>query len=105
MDLQDIIMEAVIKALSEKIDEKQLRYAFTKEIHKKIYKNITYDVFYKLLKENKLNLSPGFGTVLVKEVREKEKKVFNKKTGSMENKKVGGRKVAYRPGDLIKQLL
>jgi len=105
MDLQDVITEALLEVLSEKIETEELRSVFTKELRKKLCKKLTEEVFYKLLKEEKLNLYSGFGTVVLKAIREKEKKVFDKKTGAMVTKTIKGRKVAYRPGDLIKQLL
>jgi methyltransferase-like protein len=105
MEMHDVIAEAIITILSERLEEELLRSAITKEVRKKLHRHITEEVFYKLLKEEKLNLYSGFGTVLVKKIREKEKKIYDKKTGTMVTKLVRGRKVAYRPGDLIKQLL
>ena len=39
------------------------------------YKKVTEEIFYNLLKNKKLNLISGFGTVMVKEIGEKDKKV------------------------------
>jgi hypothetical protein len=105
MDMEDIIADALIAALSERIDAEVLKKAFTKPVKKVIYRKLTEGLFYNLLKEKKLNLISGFGTVLIKDIKEKEKKVFDKKTGSMVTKKVKGSKVVYRPGDFMKQFL
>ena len=104
MEIEDIISDALIVVLSEKIDAEILKKAFTKPVRKVIYRKLTEEVFYNLLKEKKLNLISGFGTVLIRSF-EKDKKVFDKKTGDMLTKHIKGAKVIYKPGDLVKQFL
>lgn len=105
MDISNAIMDAVLSVLSSKIDNKALRKINTKNIRKKLYEKITNEVFYLLLKEEKINLPPGFGTVFIRGVREKEKKIYNKKEKAMITHNVRGKKVVYRPGQIIKQFL
>jgi len=105
MDPQDIVMQTVLEILGEKIDPEILKKANTKELKKKLWQSLNRELFYVLLKEKKLGLSPGFGTVFVKSIKEKDKKVFDKKSDKMVTKKVRGSKVIYRPGDSIKSLL
>lgn len=105
MEIEDAIADAFIAALSEKISANLLKKAFTKPVKKVVYRRLTEEVFYYLLKEKKLNLVSGFGTVLIKNIKEKEKKVFDKKTGDMIPKHIKGAKVIYKPGHLVKQFL
>jgi hypothetical protein len=71
-----------------------------------LYYKATKEIFYKLLTERKLRLVPGFGTVSLKEISSKEKKVYNRKTGEMEVKKVKGlQKVVYAAGDFSSEFL
>ena len=98
-------MDAVLSVLQEKIDPKVLRRADTRAIRKKLLRTLTSEVFYRLFRDGRLNLSPGFGTVFLKQIREKDKKIFNKKTGNMVEKHVRGRKVVYKPGDFLRELL
>lgn len=104
-DMQDILMDAIVATLSEKIDPKLLKRANTQAMRRKLFRRLTNEVFYKLLKEERLNLCPGFGTVLLKEIREKDKKVYDRKTGKMVSKHVRGRKVVYKPGDSLREFL
>jgi hypothetical protein len=105
MNPQDIVMETVLSILGEKIDPEILKAADTKELRKSLWQSLTKEMFYILLKEKKLCLSPGFGTLLIKSIKEKDKKVFDKKSNEMVTKKVKGSKVVYRPGDSIRSLL
>jgi hypothetical protein len=105
MEPQDIVMETVLSILSEKLDEETLKAVNTKELRKKLWQSLNKELFYFLLKNKKLCLPPGFGTLLVKGIREKEKKVFDKKRNEMVVKSVKGNKIVYRPGDSIKSVL
>jgi hypothetical protein len=104
-ELQQIVMDTVLSTIAEKVDPKLLRRANTRELRKKLAKNLTMELFYKLLKDGKLNLVPGFGSVLLKDIKEKNKKIYDRKTGQMVSKRVKGRKVVYKPGDTLRELL
>lgn len=105
MAIEDIIYEALVNALSGRIKAKVLKKAFSKPVKKKVCKKLTEELFYALLKEKKLNLIPGFGTVLIKSSGEKDKKVFDRKLGYMVTKKIKSNRVIYKPGEFIKQFL
>ena len=102
---QGVLMDAIFEILSEKIDPALLKKAYTKEMKKKLVRRLTDEFFYKLFKEGKLTLCPGFGSIFLKNIREKDKKVFDKKTGTMVFKKIKGRKIVYKPGDVIREFL
>jgi hypothetical protein len=110
-DIQDILVESVIDSIAQDIDDPKLlnrisRKLRTKKVKKELYYKLTKEIFYKLLTEEKLRLAPGFGTVSLKEISSKEKKIFNRKTGEMEVKKVKGQqKVVYAAGDFINEFL
>jgi hypothetical protein len=105
MPMEDIISNTIIDALSSRVSAKILKNIFSKPVRKEIYKKLTEEIFYNLLKEKKLNLMSGFGTVLIKNIGEKDKKVFDKKAGCMVTKKVKGNRVIYKPGEFVKQFL
>jgi hypothetical protein len=105
MDPQDVVADAIIDTLSDRFDTKVLKRALTKPVRKELYKRLAEGLLYELLRDGGLSLPPGFGSVLIKEIREKDKKIFNKKTGKMESKRVRGSRISYRPGDLVRQLL
>lgn len=105
MDPQDIVADTIMDLLSDRIDTKLLKRALTKPVRKELYKRLAEGLLYELLRDGKLSLPPGFGSVLMKEIREKDKKIFNKKTGEMQSKRVHGNRIQYRPGELVKQLL
>ena len=105
MDPPDILAEAILESLSDRIDPSVLKRALTGPVRKELYRRLAENLLYYLLTEGKLNLPPGFGAVHLKEIREKDKKIFNKATGEMYTKRVSGRRVAYRPGQTVKQLL
>lgn len=105
MDVEQTMMDAILKVLSEKIDPKVLKKVNIISLRKKLWEAINAELFYKLLKEKKLNLHAGFGTFLVKEIKQKEKKVFDKKKNEMVTKNVKGSKIVFRPGDALKEFL
>lgn len=104
-EMQDVLMNSIFEALSEKIDPDMLKRANTKDMRKKIFKSITNELFYGLFKKKKLTLSPGFGSVHVKDIKEKTKKIFDKKSQTMIEKHVSGRKIVYKPGDFVREFL
>ena len=104
-EVQDIMMETILSTLSEKIAPDVLKKANTRAIRKKLLRNLTNELFYKLMKEGKLSLCPGFGSVILKEIKEKDKKIFNRRTGEMQTHHVRGKKVVYKPGDNVRELL
>jgi len=103
--VEDTILEAIFSVLSEKIDPEILRQADTKAIRKKLKKRLTQDMFYELLKNGKLTLDAGFGTVVLKDKGTKTKKVFDRTTGKMVDKNISGKKIVYQAGELIKEFL
>ena len=111
LDIQDIIADSIIEVLSDGIDDPKIlkkisRKLHTKKVKKEILYKITKEIFYKLLTDGKLRLVPGFGTVSLKDISCKEKKIYNRKTGEMEVKKVKGlQKIVYAPGDFISEFL
>jgi len=111
IEVQDIIVESILDLLQEDIEDTVLlkkisRKLSTKKFKKKLYYKITKEFFYKLLTEKKLRLVPGFGTVSLKGINSKLKKIYNKKTEQMEIKQVKGQqKIVYVPGDFINEFL
>lgn len=105
MDPQDIVADAVIEALSDRIDAGVLKKALTKPVRKELYKRLAENLLYELLQGKKVALPPGFGSVLIREIREKNKKIFNKKTGRMQNCHIKGNRIVYNTGEIVKQLL
>lgn len=104
-DIEDILFETFLAILEDKVDVDALREVCTKKKRRLLYERITAEVFYKLLKEQKLPLLPGFGSVVIKERKEKDKKVYDRKTKQMVVKHIRGKKVVYLPGDLIKEFI
>lgn len=104
MDVENTIMETVISVLSEKVDPGLLKKAGTNELKRKLYKKLVHELFYKILREKKVNLLVGFGTIRVKEVQGK-KKVYDKKSETMTTKDINTRRIVYRPGEFIEQFL
>jgi hypothetical protein len=102
---EDDLMNAILEALSEKVDIELLKKANTKALKKKLLKCFTNELFYKLLSEQRVDLAPGFGSLVLKDIREKDKKVFDKKTQTMVVKHVRGKKVVYKPGDIVREFL
>ena len=104
-DIERIIMSAVLDALAEKIATSVLKRADTKKIRHRLCHKLTNEMFYALLKNQKIGLYPGFGTVFIKEIKPKKKKVYDRKRGEMVEKMIRGKKVVFRPGDFIREFL
>lgn len=98
-------MTAILDTLSEKVELSLLQKANTKALKKKLLKCITNELFYKLLSEQRVDLAPGFGSLVLRDIREKDKKIFDKKTQAMVVKHVRGKKVIYKPGDVVREFL
>jgi hypothetical protein len=105
MDMEDILEEVLISELSEKIDIEILKRALSEPVKKKIYRKLTEEIFYSLLKDKKISLVCGYGTIIVKSPGEREKQVFDKKVGSMVTKKIKSSRIVYNPGEVVKQFL
>ncbi len=106
MEPQDVLADTIIECLSDRVDAKVLKRAMTKPVRRELYKRLAEGMLYQLLQDGRLNLPAGFGSVLLKEIREKDKKIFNKRTGEMETRRrVKGSRVVYRTGEVVKQLL
>jgi uncharacterized protein YaaW (UPF0174 family) len=103
--LEDVLINTILTTLSEKVDVKILQKANTKLLRKKLLKNFTNELFYRLLNEKRVDLAPGFGSLVVKQIREKDKKVFDRKTKAMVVKHIRGSKIVYKPGDVLKEFL
>ena len=104
-ELQDILMESVIRVLSDRIDNKVLQRIDSRNLRKKLFKHFTYEMFYQLLKEGEVSFAPGFGTMSLKSIKEKDKKIWNKKLQSVVVRHVKGRKVQYKAGDIVREFL
>lgn len=110
-DIEDALMESILSVLSEKIDKKILRKVGTlhkkdtRELRKQLLRVVTNELMYKLLVDKRVDLSPGFGSFVLKEIREKDKKVYDRASKAMVYKHVRGNKVVYRPGDVVKEFL
>lgn len=105
MEPQDILANAVIETLLDRVDVNVLKKALTKPVRKELFKKLTEDMLYHLLSEGRLHLPPGFGSVSLKQIKEKDKKIFNKKTGTVETRRVKGNRISYRAGEVVKHLL
>jgi len=105
IDLEDALMESILSVLSEKIDIELLQKANTRGIRKRLLRVITNELIYKLLVDKRVDLSPGFGSLVLKEIREKDKKVYDRVSKVMVTKHVRGSKVVYKPGDVVKEFL
>jgi hypothetical protein len=105
IDLEDALMESVLSVLSEKIDIELLQKANTRGIRKRLLRVFTNELIYKLLVDKRVDLSPGFGSLVLKEIREKDKKVYDRVSKVMVTKHVRGSKVVYKPGDVVKEFL
>lgn len=104
-DTQDIVMESVLFVLSEKIEEDVLKKANTKAIRKKLLRTITESLVFELFREGRVNMAPGFGNVTLKEIKEKDKKIFDRVTKTMVIKHISGKKIVYVPGDTVREFL
>jgi hypothetical protein len=104
MDIKDVIMEAVISVLSEKVNSGILKKVSTKELKEKLYRKLTNEVFYKILRDKKISLFAGFGTIRVKEVQ-RNKKCYDRISKTTTATDITARKMVYKPGSFIKQFL
>lgn len=105
VDIEDILFDAFVNAFKGQIDENVLKRICTKKILKALYEKITAEIFYKLLKDQKLQLLPGFGSIVVKVRKEKDKKIYDRKSKQVVVKHVRGKKIVYIPGNLIKEFM
>jgi len=105
VNIENNITNAILNVLSERIDPKILKKANIASIRKNLWKIINQEIFHSLLKNKKLNLYAGFGTLFIKNIKEKDKKVFNRKKNEMEYKKVKGFKIVFRPGETLREFL
>jgi hypothetical protein len=103
--LEAALMDTVLGVLSEKVDTKALQKANTKLLRKKLMRGFTNELFFELLHEKRVDLSPGFGSLVLKDIKEKDKKVFDKKTQAMVLKHIRGKKIVYKPGDVVKEFI
>lgn len=103
--LEDDLMNSVLDILSEKVNVKSLQKANTQDIRKRLLKSFIGELFYTLLKEKRVDLAPGFGSLILKEIKEKDKKVFDKKSQTMVLKHIHGSKIVYIPGEVVKEFL
>jgi len=110
-DLEDALMESILSVLSEKIDRKLLQKASAlrkidaRDLRKRLLRVFTNELIYKLLVDKRVDLAPGFGSLVLKEIREKDKKVYDRISKTMVIKHVRGSKVVYKPGDVVKEFL
>lgn len=104
-NFEDALMDAVLETLSEKVSAKALRDVDSTGMRKKLLHKVSNEMFYTLLSEGKVNLGAGFGSLVLKSVKGKKKKVFNRKTKKMDLRHVGGSKVVYIPGTTLKEFL
>ena len=98
-------MSAVMDTLSEKLDESSLKAIDNREMKRKLLDNLTNEVFYHLFVNKKVILGPGFGSIILKDIKEHTKKVFSKKSNVMVSKTIRGKKVVYVPGSSVNELL
>lgn len=103
--IEDALMEAVLELLSEKIDKKHFVGLKNAKFKKKLYKVFANEVFYELLKEKKIDLAPGFGSLIIKQIKEKNKRVYDRTTGGMHIVRIKGSKIIYKPGDTVREFL
>jgi len=105
MDIGDVIMDAVMDVLKERLDDKTLRKIDTQPIRKKLSKRIFDLLFYELLTEGSVKLPPGLGSLRTLEVKKTVAKVYDRKRGVMVERPVSRRKILYKPGDTIREFL
>lgn len=104
-ELEDALLDSVLSVISEKIDAELLQKANTRDIRKRVLKAVTNELVYKLLVDKRVDLAPGFGSLVLKKIKEKDKKVFDRASKAMVTKHVRGSKVVYKPGDIVKEFL
>lgn len=98
-------MDNVLAALSNKVDDHTLQKINTKKVRASLFRGFTNELFYQLLKEKRVDLAPGFGSLILRKRKEKDKKVFDKTTKTMVLKHIRGHKIVYIPGDVVKEFL
>lgn len=103
--VEDALLDAVLELLSEKVDKKYLEGLNNEIFKKRLYKIFSNEIFYKLLTEKKIDLAPGFGSLILKQIKEKDKRVYDRTTGSMRLIHVKGNKIVYKPGDTVREFL
>ena len=110
-ELEDALLKSVLSVLSDKIGEKALRKVGTllkkdtRDLRKQLLRAVTNELVYKLLVDKRVDLAPGFGGLVLKKIKEKDKKVFDRVSKTMVTKHVRGSKVVYTPGDIVKEFL
>lgn len=103
--IEDALMDALLDLLSEKVDRKHLEGLNDVKIKKRLFKIFANEIFYELLKEKKIDLAPGFGSLVIKQIKEKDKRVYDRTTGGMRIIHVKGSKIIYKPGDTVREFL
>lgn len=104
-DFGDMLMDSVLATLSDKVDDQTLQKINTKQTRASLFRGFTNELFYLLLKEKKVDLAPGFGSLILKKRKEKDKKVYDKAAKAMVSKRISGYKVVYIPGKVLKEFL
>ena len=104
-DFEVMLMDNVLATLSKKVDDHTLQKINTKDIRASLFRGFTNELFYKLLKEKRVDLAPGFGSLILKKRKETDKKVWDKATKTMVPKRIRGYRVVYIPGDALKEFL
>lgn len=111
MKVEDVLIDSIIQELEITLEDKELVGLISKKLRvskvkKRLFYRVTKEIFYMLLTKGKIVLPPGYGSVNLKDVVPKEKKVFDKKTRTSVLLPVKRRKkVGYTPGYSIKEFL
>ncbi len=104
-EIEDIIFNTIVDVIGDKIDASTIKNINTKKVKRQLYEKITAQIFYTLLKEQRIQLLPGFGSIAIHVRKEKDKKIYDRKLKHVVVKHVKGKKIVYVPGDLIKEFL
>lgn len=104
-NVSEIIAETISECLKDRVEPSVLKRALIKPVTQKIYKRLVENVTYELIQRGKIVLPPGFGTISIQNVKEKRKKVPNRKTGEMKHVHVKGKRIVYHPGKTTKHIL
>lgn len=104
-DIGDIVMDGIKDVVRERLGEKAASKLDCKDARKRISKKVFEYLFYELLATGKVRFPPGLGTLQVMDVKRKVAKVFDKKSNTMVERPVSGKRVVYRPGDTIREFL
>jgi len=105
MDIGQIVMDGMRDVVRERLGEKAASKLDCKDARKRISKRVFQYLFHELLATGKVRLPPGLGTLQVMGVKRKVVKVFDKKSNTMVERRVSGKRVVYRPGDTIREFL